>query len=233
MTTEFQSSNYSVSYTLRPISDRTAFRGRPGAGDRNPFRRATWSSTQELLARELYMLRASRIVLEIDIREQDIRQDGAPRANAIARSTAVRLSFETADGPLVFATDRYGYDYYDRPKSQGWQDNVRAIALGLEALRKVDRYGITQRREQYRGFKALGAGDGTVASGMTTDIAAEILNRESGMHVDWAHAEQALRASALRSARAAAHPDRNNGDRSRWDAVDQAADVLNRAWMLS
>jgi hypothetical protein len=31
----------------------------------------------------------------------------------------------------------------------------------------------------------------------------------------------------LRSARANAHPDRNNGDRSTWDVVEQAARVLN------
>jgi hypothetical protein len=42
-----------------------------------------------------------------------------------------------------------------------WQDNVRGIALGLHALRAVDRYGVTKRGEQYAGWKALsqGAGD--------------------------------------------------------------------------
>lgn len=42
-----------------------------------------------------------------------------------------------------------------------WQHNVRSIALGLEALRAVDRYGITKRGEQYAGFTgALPAGRG-------------------------------------------------------------------------
>jgi hypothetical protein len=40
-----------------------------------------------------------------------------------------------------------------------WQDNLRAIAKSLEALRMVDRYGVTRNNEQYRGFTALGAGD--------------------------------------------------------------------------
>lgn len=38
-----------------------------------------------------------------------------------------------------------------------WQINLRAIALGLEALRKLDRYGITSRGEQYTGWRAIEA----------------------------------------------------------------------------
>jgi hypothetical protein len=48
---------------------------------------------------------------------------------------------------LVFATDAY----------EDWQHNVRAIALTLEALRAVDRYGTTGGR-QYAGFRQLTAG---------------------------------------------------------------------------
>ncbi len=45
---------------------------------------------------------------------------------------------------LVYATDACEF----------WQHNVRSIALGLEALRAVDRYGISRRGEQYAGFRA-------------------------------------------------------------------------------
>lgn len=45
---------------------------------------------------------------------------------------------------LVYATDVCDF----------WQHNVRSIALGLEALRAVDRYGISRRGEQYAGFRA-------------------------------------------------------------------------------
>lgn len=34
-----------------------------------------------------------------------------------------------------------------------WRHNVRSIALGLEALRAVDRFGISRRGEQYAGFR--------------------------------------------------------------------------------
>lgn len=44
---------------------------------------------------------------------------------------------------LVYATDVCEY----------WQHNVRSIALGLESLRAVDRYGISKRGEQYAGFR--------------------------------------------------------------------------------
>jgi len=37
---------------------------------------------------------------------------------------------------------------------EDWRHNVRSIALGLEALRAVDRYGISRRGEQYAGFRA-------------------------------------------------------------------------------
>jgi hypothetical protein len=39
-----------------------------------------------------------------------------------------------------------------------WQANLRAITLGLEALRRVQRYGIVKEDEQYTGFKALTSG---------------------------------------------------------------------------
>jgi hypothetical protein len=36
--------------------------------------------------------------------------------------------------------------------------NSRSIGLELEALRAIDRYGITKQGEQYVGFKALPSG---------------------------------------------------------------------------
>lgn len=42
-----------------------------------------------------------------------------------------------------------------------WQANVRAIALGMEALRKVERYAITEADQQYSGFMQLPRGGTT------------------------------------------------------------------------
>jgi hypothetical protein len=41
---------------------------------------------------------------------------------------------------------------------QNFESNLRAIALGLEALRAVNRYGITTTGQQYAGFAQLTAG---------------------------------------------------------------------------
>lgn len=121
---------------------------------RSPFR-ASYGDTLEVLERELRHLGAKRIVLQIALRDGDIRLDGLPRSNARApEHPGVILAFESTYGPLKYATDAYEGSWGE----DGWKANLRAIALGLEALRKVDRYGITRRGEQYTGWKALGAG---------------------------------------------------------------------------
>jgi hypothetical protein len=206
-----------LTYTVRPISDRTQF---AGVAHRTPFR-APWSATLDLLDRELYYLGASRVVFELDVREDQLRIDGQLRATATAASTAVRIAFDSMHGPLIYATDRYGYDGWERPKARGWQDNIRAIALGLEALRKVDRYGITRRGEQYTGWKALAAG----SSGRMSEAEALAVLRE--------YAPQPKHADPIdklaRWARVGAHPDRHGGDHSHSDRVIAALEALGIA----
>jgi len=114
---------------------------------RSPFS-ATWSTTYGLLVREAQALGATSLVLQIAVGEDDIRLDGQIRANARPSHPGAIVSFQSKHGPLEYATDVF----------TNWQDNVRAIALGLEALRRVDRYGIAKRGEQYRGWRALPAG---------------------------------------------------------------------------
>ena len=121
------------------------------AGERRSYWsfKASWPQTLELLQRELGHLEATDVVIEADFREQDLRLDGWPRANAREpQHPGIRIAFGSKHGPLVYATDQYAR----------WQHNVRAIALGLEALRAVDRYGVTRRGEQYTGWRALPAG---------------------------------------------------------------------------
>lgn len=128
----------------------------------------TYEQTLELLTRELVTLGCRKAVIQIDLAESDIRLDGLPRSGARPDSQGVIVSFESKYGPLKYATDRFN----------DWKDNIRAIALGLEALRKVDRYGITHRGEQYNGWKQLPASAGEIA-----DIhkAAEFIARYSGV----------------------------------------------------
>lgn len=132
---------------------------------------ASWTQTMELLDREVHLLDVKELVIEMAITEADIRNDGWPYASARPSEPGVVVSFESKYGPLRYATNRFNF----------WQDNVRAIALGLEALRKVDRYGITKRGEQYTGWKQLGSGD-PIAAGeapMTRDEAAQFIGEHS------------------------------------------------------
>lgn len=130
--------------------------------------KAGWSTTLNKLSYEIDQLRGTEVVFEADFREQDLRQDGMPRANARQPEfPGVKISFNTPNlGRLEYATDAYEF----------WQHNVRAIALSLEALRAVDRYGTTSGRQQYTGFKAIG-GDTAMPgrSRMTRDEAAQFI----------------------------------------------------------
>jgi hypothetical protein len=92
--------------------------------------------------------------MEIDLREQDFRQDGLPRGDRTARSPGIVLSFKAS---AVTGRPELRYEV---GTFSDWRRNVQAVALGLEALRAVDRYGVTRRGEQYAGWKALAAGTG-------------------------------------------------------------------------
>lgn len=132
--------------TFRPIERPVRSGWRPC-----PFR-ASWSSTVDLFVKELRAHGARHVVLEVDMREQDLRLDGMPRADRRAQSPGIVVSFEATTVPgkprLRYEVGSFG----------DWQDNLRAIALGLQALRAVDRYGVTKRGEQYAGWKALPMG---------------------------------------------------------------------------
>lgn len=164
----------------------------PTRGRRRSAFKAGWSDTVILLEREVGLLGGRQAVMQIAVTEEDLRLDGRIRANARPPHPGVIVSFESRHGPLEYATDVF----------DDWQDNVRAIALGLEALRKVDRYGIAKRGEQYRGWKALSAGGPSPARG-------EDLIREHG---------------SVKAALHATHPDKG-GDPQDFAAVQAARET--------
>lgn len=200
---------------VRPIQ---AWPGEHTRGRRAAPFSASWSSTIELLTRELNALKAKTPVLQVAIAEADFRLDGYPRAQAYASHPGVILAFDTpSNGSLSFPCDRFA----------DWQDNVRAIALAMEALRKVDRYGITRRGEQYTGWRAIGSGSAVAMPGaMSTDEAWSIIGSFGDGPILEQRANPDGLASAVRKARGFAHPDRHDGDRTLWDRVEQAARVL-------
>lgn len=129
--------------------------------------KASWQSTLNLLDRELYYLRARDVVIECGLRPSDIRTDGWPRSNArVPMFPGVAVHFDTPDlGHLRYSTDT----------CEWWEHNVRSIGLGLEALRAVDRYGITRGGEQYRGFGELPSGIAVPAAKVSVELAAAFI----------------------------------------------------------
>lgn len=189
---------------------------REETGHRKPSRfRARWSDTIELLKRELRLLRARNVVIQLDLREEDIRLDGLPRANARPSTPRVILSCETPDGPLSFPCDTWN----------DWQDNVRAIALTLEHLRAVDRYGVTKHREQYTGWRALpGAGASSVAS--SAEWAAQFIASASGKEVWGILDDPDYAADAYRLAAKRLHPDAG-GSTEAFQRLQEAKRILD------
>jgi hypothetical protein len=142
----------------------------------SPFK-ATYTDTLQVLNRELDALGVvDNPVIQLAIREDDLRLDGELRANARPEShPGVILSFKSRKhGELSYPCDTF--DGASWRRQVGWQQNLRAIVLGLEALRKVERYGIANRGQQYTGWKALGTGMPMgAAETMTVEEAARFL----------------------------------------------------------
>jgi hypothetical protein len=125
----------------------------PEQPERPATYKATYQRTLLDLDRELEAVGAREVILGVVADPRDVRLDGQLRADAKVRHAGVELSFDKPGvGRVTFHTDRH------RGYANSWQDNLRAIALGLEALRAVDRYGITTSGQQYAGFAALTAG---------------------------------------------------------------------------
>lgn len=148
---------------FRPLErwDRRGIANRP----HSPFK-AAYQDTIDLLRRECRMLGARRVVVELAIRESDLRLDGQPYAGTRPEHPGVTVAFDSKHGPLKYTADKFAT----------WQENLRAIALGLEALRKVDRYGMTSRGEQYAGWKALPSGEAALK-----DRGAELIRQHGGV----------------------------------------------------
>lgn len=188
--------------------------------------KADWSSTLDLLQRETLMLGAYQVVLQVDVTEGELRRDGMLRANAKVGFPGVRVSFDSMHGPLTYATD--AYEQQINSSLPSWQANIRAIALALEALRAVDRYGVSRRGQQYTGWTAL---DSKPAE-MTREQAAEFIAHwaaddrfaAAGILVDPVVRDAALKAAARR-----AHPDRSGGDHDTMSRLTAARERLKRA----
>jgi hypothetical protein len=187
-----------VNWTYRPIPPEVRARMKRPT-EPSPFT-ASWSSTSTLLDHEAKALNAKDRIIMLDVTEADVRLDGMLRSSARPTFDGVAVAVTGSKGPLLFACSRF----------RGWQNNVRGIALGMESLRKLERYGIVNTDEQYRGWQALPPA--------TPPTWADVLAGYSGWTV------AAVRVDPLNAYRVAAratHPDTGGTDAA-FQAVNDA-----------
>lgn len=174
------------------------------------------TTTLRDLDRELRELSAKDVELLVAVAPDRFRLDGRPRAGAVAEHPGIILSFTI---PKVGAVS-YPCDTFTT-----WEGNLRAVALALEALRKVDRYGVTKRGEQYRGFLALEA---------TAAPAGFATVHEAQTFIRWVAGYEPAETWSprlFREAQRAAHPDMG-GDAATFQRVSLAEAKLREAGLL-
>lgn len=119
--------------------------------------KTTWARSLAKLEEEVRKSGGTDTVIGIVATPDQLTFAGVPRANMKVLYRGVEVSFEKDGQRLAFQTDVYPWLH----------DNIHAIALTLEALRAVDRYGATSGQEQYRGFAMLPPGGPDPARGKT------------------------------------------------------------------
>ncbi len=172
--------------------------------------KAKWGDTLDKLEKELRYLGARDIIVQAGFELQEIRNDGWPRGGARAVHPAVVISFrDNAGNPLSFPCDTY----------DNYEDNMRAIALSLEALRAVNRYGVTKGHEQYKGFTALPPGDPIGKREAALKFLSQVTGKTTGEVA--ADPEAAYRAAAQRL-----HPDSETGSHDKFVQLQQHREAL-------
>jgi len=182
--------------------------------DQSRFR-APWSSTLDMLDREIHHLGGTSWVLQIDVPERMINRNGTLSVRAVPVSPAVRVCLTSRrHGPMTYAMDRY----------LNWQSNIRAIALTLEALRAVSRYGVASSGEQYRGWQAIS----NRPAGMSREQAAELLAHWAGLGTTLGLFDgyPAAVTAAYRAAAKRVHPDVTGDDGDTMARLNVARDLL-------
>lgn len=203
-----------MQYQFRPIHE---WPGEKTKSRRRSTFSASWSRTLVDLDRELQHLKAEGLIIQAAAKESEIRLDGMLRSDARPTWPGVILSFESKIGPLSYPCDTY----------LDWQANVRAIALALAALCAVDRYGVTRRAEQYKGWARLEA-----PKSIEPQTALDVLTSAAACRrVQFAevHRDRSLLATIYKTALFATHPDQG-GNPDDFRRVQDAKTSLDK-WL--
>ena len=198
---------------------------------KNAAFRSSYIKTLDLLESELQKIQARAIVIEAFYTLDQIRNDGWPRANQNPSHPGVILSFKKPEGPTFYRDGKpmvhivplsFPCDTYHRI-----EHNIHAIALSLQALRAVDRYGVTKRSEQYAGWKRIEA---PKANGFDSkEAAAAFIIVEANRSIPAASVIQdaALRSEIYRQAARRLHPDSPTGNHDLFIKLQQANTLLD------
>ena len=161
----------------------------------------TLAEARARLAEELDRLKGRSPILSSNV---ELRIDGHPRSGLPEpRDPGVAVYFRLHDKPIVLACDHY----------TAVAQNVAAIAAHIDAMRRIERYGVATTEQMFTGFLALPApvvvDDWRAALGNPADLAeAEATFREriAGVHPDrpgGSHAAAAALTAAIALARQA------------------------------
>jgi hypothetical protein len=114
----------------------------PG-GTKREVRVSVFAATQRL-ERQIELLGGDNPTLSTNV---SLRLDGRPRSEGEPSDVGVALYFSFKKKPTVFACDRFNRV----------ADNIQAIDWHIDALRRVERYGVGSIEQALAGYKALPA----------------------------------------------------------------------------
>lgn len=194
----------------------------------SPFGKS-WTQVQELLEKELRMLgyRRGSVVLQTAHSPWDVRKDGKLRSDVRRpEHPGVVLKFDRYDRK----TSRYVPMQFNCDCFTEWKANIRGIADGLEALRKINRYGVfggANSEAHYEGYKALPPAD----SKSEIQPSAEFLQKHGGNGViattlilqDRAAFEGCYRIAVQRL-----HPDKPTGSHELFIQLQKSKEILEK-----
>ncbi|MBX3288419.1 MAG: J domain-containing protein [Acidobacteria bacterium] len=168
----------------------------------------------------------SSLVLEMWIDPRLIRVDGKLRKDAKPHKPGIIFRF-TRKTNRRFDPARNAYVYTPQDVSYPcdafttWEDNLRAITLSMESLRRVERYGVFKYDEIISRL-SLPSADGKVS---TKESAAAFMAQHSGVAMKEILFSDTARTTAYRKAAQKLHPD-NGGNSEEFVKLAEANKVL-------
>lgn len=174
-----------------------------------------YTDTLDRLEREMRHLGATDIVFLVDADHSHIRNDGWPKSTMRPSTPGIIVTFETP---------AFGAMRYESGRFNSWEQNLRAVAMTLERLRAVDRYGCT-KGEQYTGWKKLPTG---MPTGEWASVEAAmrflcLIGQPSTLSVLPSDLDTVYRAAARK-----AHPDAG-GSHEVMSKVNRAKDYIEKS----